>query len=110
MRARVITLSLLAVLVFLHGGLVLVDRLLARQDRANAQADAELAGEVLGEYVRMHVVALSAFQGVLAEGDAAMHDRERFLSAVGTLDGSGGAVSGFRRVWIADTAGVLVNV
>ena len=109
MRARVITLSLLAVLFFLLGGLVLVDRLLARQDRANAQADAELAAEVLGEYLRMHVVALSAFQGVFAEGDAALHDRERFLGAVGTLDGSGGAVRGFRRVWIADTAGVLVN-
>jgi signal transduction histidine kinase len=109
MRARVITLSLLAVLLFVLGGLVLVDRLLARQDLDNAEADAELSAEVLGEYVRMHVVALAAFHGVLAEGDAAARDRERFLGAVGTLNATGGAARGFRRVWIADTAGVVIN-
>jgi signal transduction histidine kinase len=106
MRARVITLSLLAVLVFVLGGLVLVDRLLARQDRDNAESDARLAAEVLGEYVRTHVVALAAFHGVVA--DAATADRERFLGAAATL-GASPQARGFRRVWVMDSAGVVVN-
>ena len=107
MRARVITLSLLAVLVFVLGGLVLVDRLLARQDQDNAESDARLAAEVLGEYVRTHVVALTVFHGVVADGAA--RDRERFLGAAATLGASGGATRGYRRVWVADSAGVIVN-
>jgi signal transduction histidine kinase len=107
MRARVITLSLLAVLVFVLGGLVLVDRLLARQDQDNAEADARLAAEVLGEYVRTHVVALMAFHGVVA--DAAAADRERFLGAAASLGATGGATRGFRRVWVMDSTGVVLN-
>ena len=110
MRARVITLSLLAVLVFVLGGLVLVDRLLARQDQANAESDARLAAEVLGEYVRTHVVALTVFHGVVADGAA--RDRERFLGAAATLGASPearGAARGYRRVWVADSAGVIVS-
>jgi signal transduction histidine kinase len=111
MRARVITLSLLAVLAFVLGGLLLVDRLLAREDRANAEADAQLAAGAIREYVRSHVVALAAFHGVLADGaqdPRALADRERFLGAVGTL-AAGGAARGFRRVWVADTGGVVRN-
>jgi signal transduction histidine kinase len=122
MRARVITLSLLAVLAFVLGGLVLVDRMLAREDRANADADARLGAQALREYVRGHVVALAAFHGALAVGGAGIGDgagrddadgdgagdRERFLGAVGTLDVAGGA-RGFRRVWVADSAGIVRN-
>ena len=110
MRARVITLSLLGVLVFVLGGLVLVDRLLARQDQHNARSDARLAAEVLGEYVRTHVVALTAFHGVVVDAaESGSRDRERFLGAATTLGATGGAARGFRRVWVMDSAGVVQN-
>jgi signal transduction histidine kinase len=96
------------VLVLVLGGLYAADRALRQADDLEASIEAVQAAAQLESFLAVQAQALTAFHalhvGPPAEGEAAM--RERFLALVGVLDDR---LRGFRRLWLTDSSGVVVQ-
>ena len=103
-RMRASTLALAAVVVLTLAGLAAMDGLLRAGDRQRAQLDAAEAAALVESFVGVHAVAVAATHGMFDQ-TGRLQGRE---VAEELLDALEPHAKDFQRVWITDSAGVLL--
>jgi signal transduction histidine kinase len=98
----IVALSVVFALVLI--GLVAADRMVERANAAQAALDARESAALVESFLTAHAEALTAFHAVRIVRDPRVPERERFSALVGAL---GEHLSGFRRIWMTDTSGVV---
>ena len=103
--AKTSTVVLVAVLVIIVAGLLAADRSLAGRGRSQAELDAAESAILLEHFLARQTHALNTFRGLYLD-PSAVPDEQRFESLIAALEPR---LSGLRRVFLADTAGILVR-
>ena len=103
--ARTSTVVLVAVLVIIVAGLLAADRSLAGRGRSQAELDAAESAILLEHFLARQTHALNTFRGLYLD-TSVVPDEQRFESLIAALEPR---LSGLRRVFLADTAGILVR-
>lgn len=101
-RARLSSLAVGLAVVLGLASLVAVNRALLVADRTRASVDAAESAMLIESFLSIHVKALGGLRGLYVDGV----DAERFGSFASVLTPH--PLSGFRRVWVTDSAGVVV--
>jgi signal transduction histidine kinase len=102
---RVFTAALGAVLSLVVIGLYVADRALTQASRNHAQLDAVEAAARIESFLAVQAQALNAFRGLYIDSMATT-DATRFTTLAATLSEY---LPAFRRVWLTDSAGVVVR-
>src|SRR5919112_4081466 len=102
-RFTLIALAIVVALVLT--GLVAADRMVERANAAQAELDARESAALVERFLAVHAEALVAFHGVRVGRDERVPERMRFDALVGSLREH---LSGFRRIWMTDSAGVVL--
>src|SRR5215210_3805196 len=100
---RFSTLALGTLFFFVLAGVYTADRILSDSDKAHASIDAVESASLLESFLAVHAGALTAFHGLYPAPNVPVR-RERFAALVRAL---GEHVSGFRRIWLTDSSGVV---
>ena len=100
---RMSTIVLVAVLAIVVAGLLAADRSLAGRSRSEAELDATESAILVEHFLARQTHALNTFRGLYLDPDDSP-DQERFESLVAALEPQ---LSGLRRVFLADSAGVV---
>lgn len=103
--ARLSTVVLVAVLVFVLAGLATADRALTRTDALQAELDASESAARVEAFLHAQSGALRGFYGVYL--DATDRPATRPIRAIaGALDAK---LVGFRSIWVTDSSGAVVE-
>ena len=96
------------VLVLVLGGLYAADRALRQADDQQASIEAVQAAARLESFLAVQAQALNAFHALHMDPGSSQEpvSRERFLALVGVF---ADRLPGFRRLWLTDSAGVVVQ-
>ena len=100
---RASTIGLLLVLTLALAGLAFTDRTLRTNEKTAAGLDAAAAASLVQSFLAVHAVALDAMHALYVTADRAPSP-EAVAELVRTL---GGEATGFRRVWVTDSTGVV---
>ena len=103
--ARLSTVVLVAVLVFVLAGLATADRALTRTDALQSELDASESAALVESFLLAQSGALRGFYGVYLE--SADRPATRPIRAITAALGS--KLVGFRRIWVTDSSGVIVE-
>jgi signal transduction histidine kinase len=100
LSVRLFYLALAAIYMFAIAGLTAADRALGRAERAETALDAAETTAKLESFVEVHAAALAAMHGLFSTPDQPV-EAARFDALARSI---AEYTSGFRRVWIADSA------
>src|SRR5687767_8791218 len=102
-ETRMSTIVLVAVLAIVVAGLLAADRSLAGRSHSEAELYATESAILVEHFLARQTHALNTFRGLYLDGDA-VPDQARFESLIAALEPR---LSGLRRVFLADTAGIV---
>ncbi|HEX6537196.1 MAG TPA: ATP-binding protein [Gemmatimonadaceae bacterium] len=104
-RLRPSSIALSLALLFALAGLFAVDRTLSESSRTQVQIEAAESAALIEGFVSVHAEALQSVRGLYLDTSRSV-SREQFHSLVASLTVF---ASAFRRVWITDTTGRVVE-
>jgi len=104
LSVRLFYLALAAIYMFAIAGLTAADRALQRAERAETALDAAETRAKLESFIEVHATALAAMHGLFTAPDQPV-DAARFDALAGSI---AEYTSGFRRVWVTDSADRVV--
>ena len=102
---RLSSLVMGGVIVFVLAGLYATDRVLTQASRERLRLDAAESATLVESYLAQRADALMALRALYAQGTA--NDRKSMLPTYAAALGD--FLPGIKRIWVADTSGVIID-